>query len=808
MKLSKKVTLPLRIFTGFILLVSIYLLFKQLNDLVGYIADDYLSHFMYQGEWPTGTPAHINNWGDLNRSIIYYASHFNGQFVAQYFVQIFMQMPKAVFNVINSLMYLGLGLLINVHVFGRLKNLRVGYLFVTYAMLWFVLPDWGASILWLTGGINYLWMAVLYLLFILPYRFNHQFKHVNWATIGMLLAGFVIGSTIKTAIPTVLLVTLLLTISDRHESQSTWKWAGIAGMVAGFINLLVHGVGQAAHGALWQSILTLSMPLIIAVFLLIAYLVFLQRKLELPIIAQNLKIARLYLTGTLLGILMLATTSNITARSFFTPNILLLIAFLSLLYAHTPVNPQASLDKWFPFAVAAVMAFYVIPSYDDAIRQNTPLHNVDYTAQQQIKQSRQIKQKFIDTPGMPPVTSSYAYTLHEAYLISGKPEKQWFNTWMAQYYNLDYVNVDNRVRIQIAPQNKNALDWQLYRGLTNFHTATVNLVHKPKTSVNIGARTAKLLYVNQKNQILGQTTIKGKIGSVTDVSQIAMPGYVIDGSALRYYTFTAAKHQQRRIHVLPMPVSKGAAPKHEMLRTAQLLYVDQGKHVVKREPITGYVGGDFDISNASVPGYTTDAKTPKKYTFTKAKHQTFRIKVRKTPVLGKAVIEYTLASGKVVATEPINGPVGSKMSLAGAATAGYQTLPNNKLTYKFTTKQHQVIKMNVLGAPQTAQLTFVNNKGTVVAKQTVWAETGDSTNIIPPAKFKLAHNQVNQVKLTPQGLTPATVLVQPRSFLGQFVHNTKAFWITIGTLVFIIVDLIGFYCLKKRELPLTEETLD
>lgn len=166
--LSKKKTSILRI-GGFALVAFfVFVLFKQLNDYTGYAADDYLYHFFFQGEMPSNHLRHIHNLLDLIQSIQNHTRLNNGRFVAHSMVQLFMQWPKSVYNVANSIVFILVGALINIHVFGSIRRLRVGYFALTFALMWIFLPDYGSSILWLSGGFNYLWVVLVYLIFLLP----------------------------------------------------------------------------------------------------------------------------------------------------------------------------------------------------------------------------------------------------------------------------------------------------------------------------------------------------------------------------------------------------------------------------------------------------------------------------------------------------------------------------------------------------------------------------------------------------------------------------------------------------------------
>ena len=67
-----------------------------------------------------------------------------------------MQIPKGLFNIINSLIYVLIGLLINVLVSGKKAFLKPSHLSLTFLLMWFFLPGMGSTVLWVSGATNYL----------------------------------------------------------------------------------------------------------------------------------------------------------------------------------------------------------------------------------------------------------------------------------------------------------------------------------------------------------------------------------------------------------------------------------------------------------------------------------------------------------------------------------------------------------------------------------------------------------------------------------------------------------------------------
>ena len=72
---------------------------------------------------------------------------WNGRFIAQSLVQLFMQFPKEVFNVANTIVFIAVGLLINLLVHRRIRDVNPIYLLATYCAMFYFLPDFGRACL-------------------------------------------------------------------------------------------------------------------------------------------------------------------------------------------------------------------------------------------------------------------------------------------------------------------------------------------------------------------------------------------------------------------------------------------------------------------------------------------------------------------------------------------------------------------------------------------------------------------------------------------------------------------------------------
>ena len=141
-----------------------------MNYFTWYTSDDFVYRFIYKAEFPNGHEEHVRNLYDLIVSQINHWRVWNGRFTAHSIVQIFMQFPKIVFDVVNSLAFLSLGLLINglscYFANEQSKKYQAFYVAVIFLVLWWFLPEIGKTVLWVSGAGNYLWTAVIDLVWI------------------------------------------------------------------------------------------------------------------------------------------------------------------------------------------------------------------------------------------------------------------------------------------------------------------------------------------------------------------------------------------------------------------------------------------------------------------------------------------------------------------------------------------------------------------------------------------------------------------------------------------------------------------
>jgi hypothetical protein len=153
-------------------------------------------------------------------------------------------MPKAVFNVCNSLCFVYLVWMLYCHATGGRKKDKP-LLYALLALLVFLFaPLFGQTCLWETGSCNYLWTTSIVLTFLLPYRLqleeNPPAKKKNF-WIWFLLLGIIAGWTNENTGGALILMVLLILLQLRrnHQKISIWMFSGLMGSILGYAMLIL-----------------------------------------------------------------------------------------------------------------------------------------------------------------------------------------------------------------------------------------------------------------------------------------------------------------------------------------------------------------------------------------------------------------------------------------------------------------------------------------------------------------------------------------------------------------------------------------
>ena len=176
-----------------VLLGCVFALLLGFNFLTGLLADDYIFSFSY------ATFTRNFHIRDIFPSLAIMRQEFNGRVFAHFFAQLFLILPKPLFNFVNA----GCGTLLFYILYRYVrrgeKKRDALLLFTLLALVWLLLPAFGQVFVWLTGSCNYSWTMLVSFLFLAPFFSLYTGRKVlvpekGWAKALYLLLGFVAGA--------------------------------------------------------------------------------------------------------------------------------------------------------------------------------------------------------------------------------------------------------------------------------------------------------------------------------------------------------------------------------------------------------------------------------------------------------------------------------------------------------------------------------------------------------------------------------------------------------------------------------------
>ena len=222
--------------------VLVFVIMFLLNSMTPYLVDDY----GYMFSFADGT--RVRTLSGLVQSMVRHCFTVNGRVVAHTLEQVFLMMPKPVFNICNALMFLFVFYsAYRISNFGKGRNV---FLFLAICMCyWVFVPVFGQVTLWQDGSLNYLWALGFCFLFLRPYlalylNEDKGFFHIprTWYSIALFILGaFLFGmySEITSLTGILMAVGFLIACRFHRRSLRHWLWIPVLAAVIGFLCMIL-----------------------------------------------------------------------------------------------------------------------------------------------------------------------------------------------------------------------------------------------------------------------------------------------------------------------------------------------------------------------------------------------------------------------------------------------------------------------------------------------------------------------------------------------------------------------------------------
>lgn len=406
------------------------------NHWTHLIADDYRYCFSYADD------TRIESIAQIFPSMAAHRQSMNGRVVPHFLVQLFLMLPKGVFDLVNSLFFVLLVWLLHTLAVGRGLPNPVLLTLLLFAF-WAFQPDFGQVFLWLTGSVNYLWCGVFSLLWLLPLvrRFRDETEPGMATRILFVVFSFPVGAYSENGTVALVAAWLAFAAADFffcRRRPALWLWLGLASMLGGFAYMM------SAPAETVNKSAEMTLPVLLANFvetgrmylrfwpLLVSFAVFYALALYRKVDLKTRLLSLVLLFGSLAGQFVLTFAMYCAGRSMHIALVLLLLSDAVLLARLYDLPGRNVL-------IAALLAgmcfmarswFVGLPDIRDT--HYLLQYNEDFIADCAARGEREVQL------WRPYAKTSWSALEGLAYLNPEDPN-DWPNVYMAKFYGVDKV---------------------------------------------------------------------------------------------------------------------------------------------------------------------------------------------------------------------------------------------------------------------------------------------------------------------------------------------------------------------------------
>ncbi|NIK78362.1 hypothetical protein FHS15_003500 [Paenibacillus castaneae] len=230
---------------GIILFSStLFMFILAINIFMPYTADEY-NYSLVAGTFDQRVSSLI----DIVRSQWNLFFGWTGRNLVHFNLQLLLWTGKGIFNILNTVMFVALIFVIILFTKLTRFNKKEDFLSImlVLCLAWFGLPAFGETIFWEAGAVNYLWVAVVGLVFLLPYRYlldgKYLLKDDNKSIVIMVILGLLAGwSQENQAIVNLFIIgsiSLYLWFVVKIRTLPKWYYGGLSSVVIGSMILLL-----------------------------------------------------------------------------------------------------------------------------------------------------------------------------------------------------------------------------------------------------------------------------------------------------------------------------------------------------------------------------------------------------------------------------------------------------------------------------------------------------------------------------------------------------------------------------------------
>lgn len=427
-------------FFGVILFV--FLLMYVLNYFTVFTSDDFSFLYDYIDTAQSDGITRISSISQIISSMKNLYLYVNGRVIPHGLLQFILMFPKVVFNILNSLMFVCLGLIIycfsNKFLYEKgIKPLRLAFI---YSLLFLLLPSFGMSVLWCSGSLNYLWSTVFILLyFYYFYKLLERKKLSIFNIILLFVLSFISSNAPENLSITVFVFSIIVIVYNtiKNKKFNIWYILPILGNILGLCLLFTAAYLSGGRTninfdissiliSFKAIVLTLNFLLVLYLFVLILLIYFKYKNIEID------KKIYLFYFLSLFSLAPLLVSPYIAERAFFLSICLLIIYlvyfFEKIFYLNLLKNIMIGIVLFFSLFV------YIFVGYRDVKKS----YDIYMYVEKIILEGKKNEEKMIVIPDYYREYSDYTVFNNE-YAFPKGTSGFWMNEWMAFYYGVDGI---------------------------------------------------------------------------------------------------------------------------------------------------------------------------------------------------------------------------------------------------------------------------------------------------------------------------------------------------------------------------------
>jgi hypothetical protein len=419
-----------------LVLAAVFLLIFYCSHETNLVADDYRYCFSYADD------SRIETVPQIIPSMAAHRHTMNGRVAAHFLVQLFLLMPKTVFDIVNALLFTALVWLIcRLAIWDGKPNALL--LLTVFGCLWILQPDFGQTFLWLTGSINYLWCGVFCLMWLLPWASHSLSGHSPakaflpvYVLYSLFVGAYSENSTV--ALVAMALFFLLLQGLETRRRPEAWELLSLAAVLLGFFFMMLAPAERVNKSAEFRLSVLLEnfaqnaryylrlWPLLVCfgLFYYLACKNAVSRKLRLLSLA--------YLLGSLAGHFVLTFAMYTAGRSTYI-GLVLLIAANAVLF----VPLYETENRHMLAGLCAVCLLFAACRVAVGVRDIRRTHALLQYNEEFIAACAAEGERVVEVP-RPYAKTGYSALEGLSYLNEEDPG-DWPNVYMAKYYGVDSI---------------------------------------------------------------------------------------------------------------------------------------------------------------------------------------------------------------------------------------------------------------------------------------------------------------------------------------------------------------------------------